>query len=147
MAYEAYTGKSAGTIVKFNNVTIPDWTQIEIQEKGRPLPTPMDVTKAGDSVYTFTDDPLGGKTNPSATVTIQGKLDVKDKNAGAAGILQWEEGDVHDLIITVKTAADEYTLASAVLKTFVTSAKVAEIVPYTMTFTHSTSAGSWGTDS
>ena len=147
MTHTLYTGKSGGTVVKFNNVTIPGWRKITITEKGRPLPTPIDVTVAGDSVYTFIDDPLGGKGNASASTSIEGFLSIKDKNDAAAGLLQFSPGATHDLIVTTATAGDEYTLASAVYKTFDSGHEVAAVVPYTLTFTHSTSAGAWGTDS
>ena len=145
MAYTPFTGYSSTVVASFNNVTIPDWTNITIEEKGRPLPTPMDRTAAGDSVYTFVDDPLGGKTNPSANVTIDGRLSVTDKNAGAAGILQFAEGNTYDLVITLATGGDVYTLEDAVLKSFRTSPEVAAVVPWTMTFSHSTSSGAWTT--
>ena len=145
MTFTAFTGKSGGTVAKYNAITLTGWRKITIEEKGKPIPTPLDVTDAGDSVYTFMDDPLGGKTAPSATVTIEGFLSVVDKQDGALGWLQFVPGASHTLLITTAALGDEYTLANAVLKTFVTGAEVAGIVPYTATFTHSTLSGSWGT--
>lgn len=146
MAFTRFTGKSGGTVVKFNSVTVPGWRSINIEEKGRPLPTPIDVTDAGDSVYTFVDDPLGGKGSPTASVTIEGLLSNKDKNDGAAGLLQFGPGDTYTLLVTTATGGDEYTLTSAVYKTFDSGAEVASAVPYTLTYSHSTSSGSWATD-
>lgn len=142
MSYTKYTGKSASSAVTFNSVTITGWRKITIDEKGRPLPTPMDVTAAGDSAYTFVDDPLGGKTSANASVTIEGFLSKADKSDGATGILQFAPGATYTLKVTPKSGL-VYTLTSAVLKTLVTGAEVAGIVPYTLTFQNSTSSGAW----
>ena len=146
MAFTPYTGKSAGTVITYNGVTIPGWRMVRIEEKGRPKPEQIDITDAGDPSYTFVDDPLGGKTSPNASVTIEGLLSSKDKNDGVAGILQFAPGASYALIVTTASGGDEYTL-TAVLKTINTSEEVAGVVPYTMTFTNSTSAGAWATDS
>ena len=146
MALTKYTGKSASTAIKYNNVSIPGWRKITIEEKGKPLPTPLDVTQAGDSVYTFVDDPLGGKGSVSATVTVEGFLSNKDKADGVAGLLQFTPGASYTLLITTASGGDEYTLSNAVYKTFDSGADVAGIVPYTLTYSNSTSAGSWATD-
>jgi hypothetical protein len=145
MALTIFTGKSGGTTVTFNSVDLLGWRKITIDEKGKPLPTPVDITDSGDSTYTFVDDPLGGKTSPSASVSVEGFLSVTDKKDGIVGWLQFAPGDVHDLIVVTAALGDKYTLASAALKTFNTGAEVAGIVPYTATFTHSTSAGAWST--
>lgn len=146
MAYTRGTAKSAGTVAKFNNVTIPGFKKIRIEEKFRPKPEQKDVTAASDSAYVFVDDPLGGKGSPNATVTIDGLLSSKDKADGAAGILQFAVGAEHTLIITLMTGGDEYTLTNAVLKTFNTSEEVADKTPYTLTFKNPVSAGVWATD-
>ena len=145
MALTMFTGKSGGTIATFNAVTLLGWRKITIDEKGKPLPTPMDITDAGDASYTFVDDPLKGKAFPSASVTIEGFLSHQDKKDGALGWLQFAPGAVYDLIIITAALGDTYTLASATLKTFTTGAEVAGIAPYTATFTHATSAGVWTT--
>ncbi len=145
MALDKFTGKSGGTVVSFNSVTLPGWRKITIDEKGRPLPTPIDTTDAGDSEYEFTDDPLGGKTSPSASVTVEGFLSVTD-HQDATGLLQFAPGNTYTLLVTTKLLGDEYTLTSAVLKSFTTGAEVAGIVPYTAVFSNSTSAGAWATD-
>ena len=93
MAHEKYTGKSATTTVTYGSTTIPGWRSITIEENGRPLPTPIDITIAGDSSYQFTDDPLGGKTSPNCTVTIEGLLSVTDhQDAGTTSILNLVNG-------------------------------------------------------
>lgn len=143
--FTPFTGKSGATTITFNAVTLLGWRKITIEEKGKPLPTPLDITDAGDTVYTFVDDPLGGNTSPSATVTVEGFLSVTDKADGATGWLQFAPGAVYTLLVTTGAASDLYTLTSAVLKTFTTGAQVAEVVPYTATFTNSTSAGVWST--
>ena len=145
MAFAPYTGKSGGTIIKFNNVTLPGWRKITIEENGRPLPTPLDITDAGDSAYTFVDDPLGGKGDESVTVTVEGFLSDQDHQDGAAGWLQFAKGNSYALLITTKSAGDEWT-ATCTLKTFVVNAEVATVVPYTATFTNATSPGTWSTD-
>lgn len=146
MAFARYTGKSGGTIIKYNNITLPGWRKITIEEKSRTLPTPLDVTAAQDSVYTFVDDPLGGKSSPSCTVTVEGFLSVTDAADGATGILQFSPGDSYTLLITTKTSGDEWTQANMVLKTFTTGTEVAAVMPYTMTFSHATLSGAWSTD-
>jgi len=141
MAFTAFTGKSSGTTVTYSGVTLLGWRKITIEEKGKPLPTPLDITDAGDSVYTFVDDPLGGKTSVSATVTVEGFLSVKDKADGVLGWLQFAPGTSASLV--VDTGGDTYTLAAAGFKTLNTGAEVAGIAPYTATFSNSTSAGGW----
>ena len=145
MALAIFTGKSGGTTVTYNSITLLGWRKITIEEKGKPLPTPLDVTDAGDATYTFVDDPLGGKTSNSATVTIEGLLSVTDKADGAIGWLQFAPGNTFTLLVTTAALGDVYTLTSAVFKTFVTGAEVAGVVPYTATFTNSTSSGGWTT--
>ena len=145
MVFAPFTGASAVTTVTYNAVTLTGWRKITIEEKGRPAPTPLDITDAGDATYTFVDDPLGGKTSPSATVTIEGFLSVTDKADAALGWLQFQPGAVYTLIVTTGATSDLYTLALAVLKTFNTGAEVASVVPYTATFTNSTSTGIWST--
>ena len=147
MAFERGTGKSAGTVIKYNGVTIPGWKKIKIEEKGRPKPEQKDVTGAEDSAYNYVDDPLGGKGSPNATVTLEGLLSSKDKADGAAGILQFAVDAAHTLVVTLTAGGDEYTLNDAVLKTFNTGEEVADLTPYTMTLKNSVSAGAWGTDS
>lgn len=146
MAFTRYTGKSATTVITFDGVTLPGWKKWRIQEKGKPLATPVDVTAAQDAAYTFVDDPLGGKTSPSCTVTIEGLLSVTD-HKDAAGWLQFAEGDTGTLTITTAAGGDEWEQADMVLKTFTTGAAVNEVMPFTATFTHATLAGAWGTAS
>jgi hypothetical protein len=146
MSLTIFTGKSGGTVATYNSVTIPGWRKITITENGRPLPETIDVTDAGDAVYTFVDDPLGGKSNPSSSVTIEGFLSVVDKADGEAGLLQFAPGASYPLVVTTATSGDEWTLANCVFKTINIGQEVAAVVPYTLTFSHSTSAGTWGTD-
>ena len=82
MAFAPFTGKSGGTIIKFNGVTLLGWRKISIAEDGRPLPAMLDITDAGDAAYTFVADPLGGKGSRSATVTVEGLLSEQDHQDG-----------------------------------------------------------------
>ena len=145
MAFAPFTGKSATTAATYNAVTLPGWREITIEENGKPIPEPLDITDAGDSAYTFVDDPPGGKGANNARVTITGLLSVTDHEDGAAGWLQFAPGASHALIITTKTGGDMYTLANAVLKSFNTDVEVAGVVPYTAVFSNATSAGVWST--
>ena len=145
MAYTPYTGKSAGTTIKYNNVTIPGWKKVRVEEKGRPKPEQKDVTAAEATAYVFVDDPLGGKGSANATVTVEGLLSSKDKNDGAAGILQFAVGNSYTVLVTTAAASDLFTLTNAVLKTFNVGEEVAGLTPYTMTFKNAVSAGAWST--
>jgi len=145
MAYTPFTGKSGTTVITYNSVVIPGWRTWSITEKGKPLPEPLDLTKAEDAAYTFVDDPLGGKTSESAQVTIEGLLSQVDK-VNNAGILQFASGASYTLVITTTTGGDEYTLTNAVLKSHVGEYAVNNLLPYTLTFTNSTSPGAWATN-
>ncbi len=145
MAFAPFTGKSGGTIIKFNGVTLLGWRKISIAEDGRPLPAMLDITDAGDAAYTFVADPLGGKGSRSATVTVEGLLSEQDHQDGATGWLQFSKGDTYSLVITTKSGGDEWT-ETCTLKSFVVGAEVATLIPYTATFTCSNGSGTWATD-
>ena len=145
MAFTRYTGKSGGSVVKVGGTSMPGWRKVRIEEKGRPLPTPIDVTQAQDSAYTFVDDPLGGKGDESATVTVEGFLSVTD-HQDTAGWFALSIGTAYEIIVTTAASGDEWTLADCVFKSFATGTEVAGIMPYTATFTHSTAPGAWATD-
>lgn len=145
MAFTIYTGKSGGTVVVFSGVTMPGWKSITIEENGKPLPSPVDVTDAGDAAYTFVDDPLGGKGDKSCTVTVEGFLSNVDFS-GAGGWLQLAKGTCAAQTVTTATGGDEWTQNSMTLKTFTTGAGVAEVMPFTATFTHATLPGAWSKD-
>ncbi len=146
MAHAKYTGKSAGTAITFGGGSIPTgWRKITIEERGKPLPEMIDTTVAGDSVYTFTADPLGGKGFGGATVTVEGYLSVTDHQD--SGLTATAIGTTGDVVVTTTASGDEFTLSSAYYESFSTSAEFAGVVPYTATFSLNNDDGTWATNS
>lgn len=145
MAFAPFTGKSGGTTFNVDAAAMPGWRTITVEENGRPLPTPLDITDAGDSAYTFVDDPLGGKGDESCTITVEGFLSVTD-HQDTGGWLALAIGTAYTLTVTTKASGDEWTLAACVFKSFNTDVAVAGVVPFTATFAHATSPGAWSTD-
>lgn len=144
MAHEKYTGRSAGSTATFGTIVIPGWREITIEENGKPLPTPINTTVAGASAYEFTDDPLGGKTANNCTVTISGLLSVTDhQDASTISLLNLVNGASATLVILKKTGEDTFTLTSAVYKKLNIPAVYDAPVPYTISFSNSTSSGAW----
>lgn len=144
MAHSKYTGYSGGTAITFDGDSIPTgWKKITIAEKGRPLPTPLDTTVAGDAAYQFTDDPLGGKTNPSCTISVEGNLSVTDFQD--SGISSIAVDTAADLIVTLQAAGDEFTATDAVFKGMNVGAQYAGIVPYRASFELPVTTGVWAT--
>lgn len=146
MAFTRFTGKSATTVLAVDDAPMPGWRKVTIGEKGKPLPTPIDVTAAQDSVYTFVDDPLGGKTAANSTVTVEGLLSVTD-HQDTGGWLALAIGTAYKVTVTTAAGGDEWEQASMVLKSFVTGTAVAERMPFTATFQHATASGAWATAS
>lgn len=144
MSHTKYTGKSAATTITFGALTLPGWRKITIQETGRPLPTPIDTTVAGDTAYAFTDDPLGGKTSPSSTVTVTGLLSLLDFSETQWLALAIDASDT--LTVTTASGGDEWA-NTMTFKTFVPEAPHDGAVAYTATFVSTVSAGVWSTDS
>lgn len=142
MAHEEYTGKSGGTTITLGGASLPTgWRQIVITERGGPATDQLDITTAGDAAYSYMDDPLGSKGQPSCTVVVSGFLSVTDHQD--SGILSKAIDSTGDVVVTKKTGEDTFTAASAIFRGFETEAPFAGVVPYTVTFALDNSAGAW----
>lgn len=142
MAHEEYTGKSAGTTITLAGASIPTgWRQIVITEKGGPATEQLDITTAGDSAYTFMDDPLGSKGQASCTVQMSGFLSVTDFTDN--GLTSKAIDSTGAVVVIKKTAEDTFTATGAIFRSFETEAPFAGVVPYTATFALDSSAGAW----
>lgn len=142
MAHEEYTGKSAGTTITVGAASIPTgWRKITIEENGVPAPEPLDITTAGDAAYTYMDDPLGGKGQTSAKVTVEGFLSKTDFTD--SGILSKALGSTANVIVIKKTGEDTWTGTSMIYQSFVSSAEFASVVPFTATYEVAASTGVW----
>lgn len=142
MAHEEYTGKSGGTTITLGGASIPTgWRKITITEKGGPATEQLDITTAADSSYSYMDDPLGAKGQPSCTVVVEGFLSVTDY--ADSGILSKTIDSTANVVVIKKTAEDTFTAASAIFRSFRTEAPFAGVVPYTATFALDNSAGAW----
>jgi hypothetical protein len=144
MAHTVYTGKSGGTTVKIGTTAIPRWKQIVVKESGRPLPEPVDITDADDLVYTFMDNPLGGKGTPKCTITVSGLKSKTDKHD--AGVLT---ATAIGATVTVKVqkatgaGKDLFTMTDGKYMSLDTPHELATIVPFTATFEDAVTAGVW----
>ena len=78
MAHTPYTGKDMTAAFGAGLTAFPGVKRIVITERAAPLPEQLDITKAGDSVYGFLADPLGGKGSPLTTVVIDGLISLSD---------------------------------------------------------------------
>jgi hypothetical protein len=144
MSHSKYTGKSAPVVVDWGDMTTcGGWRKITIAEKGAPATETIDTTVAADSSYAYTDDPLGGKGSDSSIVTVEGFLSAIDNNE--SGWTSLTIGSSQTILITKKASNDEWT-ASMTLKTLNTEVGIGVVVPYTVTFENTTSAGTWSTD-
>lgn len=144
MSHSKYTGKSAPVVVDWGDMTTcGGWRKITIAEKGAPATEAIDTTVAADSSYAYTDDPLGGKGSDSSIVTVEGFLSAIDNNE--SGWTSLTIGSSQTILITKKASNDEWT-ASMTLKTLNTEVGIGVVVPYTVTFENTTSAGTWSTD-
>lgn len=145
MAHTVYTGKSGPVSITFAGSNIPTgWRRITITENGKPAAEQLDITKAGDSAYTYMDDPLGGKGQASCTVEVEGFLSVTDYHD--TGILTKAIDSTGNVVVQKgSTGSDKFTLTSAIFRSFQTGTPVTNVVPYTATFAHDGSSGTWST--
>lgn len=144
MAHEEYTGKSAGTAITYGGASIPTgWHMITITENGKPRPGQIDKTHAGDSAYSFMDDPLGGEGQANCTVEVEGFMSETDHQD--SGILASTFDDTGDVIVTTKALGDKFTATGATWNGLDVGAGFADVQPYKLTFTLASSAGAWST--
>ena len=97
MAHTPYTGKDMTAAFGAGLLAFPGVKRIVITERAAPLPEQLDITKAGDSVYGFLADPLGGKGSPLTTVVIDGLISLSDY--GDSGILAETLNATEDMTI------------------------------------------------
>lgn len=146
MTHTIYTGKSATTAPKVGGTAITGWREISIEETFAPVAEQMDITKAGDASYAQQDDPLGGKGSPSSKITVSGLLSRTEKKD--AGVLTANQPD-STVTVTVQKGSgagkDLFTMTSGRVQSFDTPHEIASLVPYTVVYSLSTSAGVWST--
>ena len=147
MAHSKYTGKTATSHVSWSTDSVPTGCRkITIAEQGKPKTATVDVTVAADTAYVQIDDPMGGAGSASSTVTIEGFLSVTDfVDAGITASGTYDIGDTDELLVHKTGGGDLFTLTGATLKSFTTEASIGVVVPYTVTWEHTTSAGVWST--
>ncbi len=144
MAHEEYTGKSGGSLITLGGASIPTgWRQIVITERGGPAKAQLDVTTAGDSAYTYMDDPLGSQGAKSVTVQVEGLLSVTDHKD--TGMLSKSLDSTGVLIVKKATDGDWLTLTGAIFRSHETEATFGGLTPYTLTFALDSSSGVWAT--
>jgi hypothetical protein len=146
MAHSIYTGKSATTAPKVGGTAITGWKEITIEETFAPVAEQMDITAAGDATYVQQDDPLGGKGSPSSKITVSGLFSRSEKKD--AGVLTANPPD-STVTVTVQKGSgagkDLFTMTSGRVQSFDTPHEIASLVPYTVVYSLSTSAGVWST--
>ncbi len=144
MSFTKYTGKSGATTILFGAFACPGWRNIDIEENGRPLPAQLDATSTSSSPLTYEsiDDPLGGKTSPSSSVTVTGLLSVTDfADSGWTSLVPDASAS---LVVTTAALGDMWT--NTMLFDGVTaSAPHDNVVTYTAKFSASEDTGVWST--
>jgi hypothetical protein len=144
MAHTLYTGKSATTAPKIGATAFTGWREITIEETFAPVADQVDITAAGDSSYTFQDDPLGGKGSASCQLTVAGLFSRSEKHD--TGVLTANQPGA-TVTSTVQKGSgagkDLFTLTGGTVKSFDTPHEVAALVPYTIVIALPTSAGVW----
>ena len=144
MTHTIYTGKSATTAAKVGATAITGWREITIEETFAPVPEEMDITKAGDASYQFMDDPLGGKGSASCKVTVNGLFSRTEKSD--IGVLTANQADTTVTMTVQKgigAGKDLFTMTAGKVQSFDTPHEIATLVPYTVVYSLSTSAGVW----
>ena len=142
MAHEEYTGKSTATSITVGAADIPTgWRRITITEVGGPAKDQLDITTAGDAAYSYMDDPLGSKGQPSCTVQVEGFMSVTDHQD--SGITASAIDSAATVIVVKAVGDDTFTATSALFRSFETEAPFAGVVPYTATFALDSNAGVW----
>lgn len=146
MAHTVYTGAGATTAPKVGGTAITGWREITIEETFAPVAEQLDKTKAGDASYQFMDDPLGGKGSPASKITVNGLLSRSEKHD--AGVLTANQPD-STVTVTVQKGSgagkDLFTMTSGRVQSFDAPHDTASLVPYTVVYSLSTSAGVWST--
>ena len=146
MAHSKYTGYSATSHFTWSGDSVPTGCRkITIAEKGKPATETIDVTVAADTSYQEVDDPMGGKGAASSTVTVEGFLSVTDfTDSGITKTGTYDIGDSDTLVVHKKANGDSWT-NTMTLKSFTTEVGIGEVVPYTVTWESTVSAGTWST--
>lgn len=145
MSFTKYTGKSGASTILFGAFACPGWRTIDIEENGRPLPAQLDATSTSSSplAYESIDDPLGGKTAPSSTVTVTGLLSVTDyADTGWTTLVPDASAS---LVVTTANLGDMWT-NTMIFDGVTASAPHDGVVTYTAKFSSQSSAGVWSTD-
>ena len=142
MAHTPYTGKSATTVVSVASGAVTGWREVTIEENGRPVAEAMDITKAGDLLYTYMDDPLGGKGQPSCKITVSGLLSRSDKS-DSGKLTGTAKGATVTVVVTTTAGGDTFTMTNGRYTSLDTPHGVGEVVPYTAVFDKAATTGVW----
>ena len=132
MAHTASTGSAMTASFGATLAAYPGIKRITISEAAPPLPEMLDNTKATDSAYSTTADPLGGKGTPKTTITIEGLASLSD--FGDSGVLADALNTVGTAIVKPFGATATYNLFTLLLAGFTDytrSDDIRELATYT----------------
>lgn len=147
MGYTKFKGSSVTITFGVGPVACGGVTEVTIDDKAEPDAAQEDTTSAPASAYEMTADPLGGKGNPSSTVTVKA---FKDKVGVATG--GWYKpavvamGTEYACVVEPSghVAGDNsWSHAALRMQTRVTHLAVEEYATATYTLQSADAAGTW----